>query len=202
LNVESKYGQGSTFSFFLFSALPDSQQEFTDPTSTNPEFPTETNEVNELARKFSPRTTIDSDSQDHHCSPTVLIVDDNAINREILSAFLKHKGLFFDVASGGREALSKISRRVQDYPNCVCGGYSMIILDYQMPDICGPKCAKKILSLFEAGKIPSLPVIIGHTAYSAKEDRDYFLSCGACDILEKPFTTGNFTMMIEKWLIP
>ena len=69
----------------------------------------------------------------------VLVVDDNYFNRLILNTTLKKWGLIPDNASCGQDALEAIRISLQNN-----SPYSIIFLDYQMPDINGFLVAKKI----------------------------------------------------------
>jgi len=69
----------------------------------------------------------------------VLVVDDNDFNRLILSTTLKKWGLTPDNASCGEDALEAINISLKNNTP-----YSIIFLDYQMPDIDGFSVAKQI----------------------------------------------------------
>ncbi len=69
----------------------------------------------------------------------VLVVDDNDFNRLILSTILKKWGITPDNASCGEDALEAMRISIKDNTP-----YSIIFLDYQMPDIDGFSVAKQI----------------------------------------------------------
>jgi len=137
-------------------------------------------------------------NQRHQCQPTILVVDDDALNRLILSSFLEARNLVHEVASDGHEALQLIKIRNSKFAQCACRNYSLIIMDYEMPIMNGPDCCRRIKHLTDRGQL-SGQTVVGHTAYCSPEDLAYFRSCGAVDILEKPVTEENFSQLLEKW---
>ena len=61
----------------------------------------------------------------HQGKPTVLAVEDNAINLMLLTAFLTRRGYEFDKAADGLEALQKVRQKP--------GGYDVILMDLRTP---------------------------------------------------------------------
>ena len=89
----------------------------------------------------------------------VLIVDDNAAAREILSAMCGALGLRADTAVDGRDALSKVALAdASDEP------YRVMLLDWKMPGIDGVECAR-LLARREGGRHPA-PTVLMLTAFS------------------------------------
>jgi two-component system sensor histidine kinase/response regulator len=69
----------------------------------------------------------------------VLVLDDNAINREILHRQLIAIGVSVELASSGREALEKAQRAARAQR-----GFDAALLDYHVPDIDGERVARMI----------------------------------------------------------
>ncbi len=69
----------------------------------------------------------------------ILIVDDNATNRQVLREQLKSWGCRFNEASSGEEALKKLHRGVNDK-----NPFDLAILDMQMPEMDGETLGQKI----------------------------------------------------------
>lgn len=103
---------------------------------------------------------------------TVLIVDDEAINRELLGNILEkeYKVVF---ASNGKEAL-EIIHRDKDI-------LSLVLLDLLMPEVSGFDVLK---NLKEDGLITELPVVV---LTSEKSSEIESLRLGAADFLTKPY---------------
>ncbi|MCC0177359.1 SpoIIE family protein phosphatase [Waterburya agarophytonicola K14] len=103
---------------------------------------------------------------------TILIVDDNATNRDLLSRQVKTQGYKAAVARDGRQAIQKIKT----------GAYDLILLDIIMPEING----YQVLKWIRAGAWRHIPTIM----ISALDEIDSVVKCiemGAADYLAKPF---------------
>ncbi len=74
----------------------------------------------------------------------VLIVDDNATNRKILSEFLKHMNIEAEVACSGDEALEKLREAVTKNR-----AFDLAILDGMMPGMDGFELARRIKTTSE-----------------------------------------------------
>ena len=110
---------------------------------------------------------------------SLLVVDDNEDNREILAARLAQLG-YADVtmATGGREALDLIERK----------SFDLVLLDVMMPGVGGIQVLE---TLRERKRLASLPVIM----VSAASEQESVVRCvelGAEDYLTKPV---NATML-------
>jgi len=102
----------------------------------------------------------------------VLVVDDNEMNRDMLSRRLKGRGYKVGVAEDGYQALDLIEKEP----------YDTVILDVMMPGISGLEVLAKIR---ETRSISDLPVIMA-TARDASEDIVEALKLGANDYVTKP----------------
>jgi signal transduction histidine kinase/CheY-like chemotaxis protein len=107
---------------------------------------------------------------------SLLLAEDIEINREIFRAVLDATGITIDIAENGIEAV----RKFQKNP----GGYDIIIMDVQMPEMNGLEATQAIRALpaEESKKIP----IIAMTANVFKEDIEKCLESGMNDHLKKP----------------
>ncbi len=101
----------------------------------------------------------------------VLVVDDNEINRMVLTALLAKIGIPFSEAKNGREALERIRG----------GEFDLVLLDIQMPDISGIDVAARLRE--EQDQVPAL---IAVTAHAFPEHRRAILDAGFSDLLIKP----------------
>ncbi len=104
---------------------------------------------------------------------TVLLVDDNKVNRFMALTFLEQKGCIISEAENGKEAIELISTNQFD----------IILMDVRMPVMDGFQATKIIrdeLNLFTP--------IVALTANALKGDSDKCLAAGMNDYLSKPFT--------------
>lgn len=104
---------------------------------------------------------------------SVLVVDDNEVNRDLLSRRLQRQGYEVAVAENGREALEKM----RSHP------FDLLLLDIMMPEING----YEVLETLKADPLlRHIPVIM----ISALDDMESVVRCielGAEDYLFKPF---------------
>jgi len=104
----------------------------------------------------------------------LLVVDDNELNRDMLSRRLKAKGFDIVIAEDGQQALDIIQQ----------GGIDLVLLDVMMPGVSGLEVLKRArgeLNLSAA----DLPIIMA-TAKDASEDVVEALRLGANDYVVKP----------------
>jgi DNA-binding NtrC family response regulator len=101
---------------------------------------------------------------------TILIVDDEAAQRQLLGDFVGSLGFHVEQASTGEEALHMISRRPPD----------MVLLDVRLPGISGIEALPKIHEM--AGNLPVLLI----TAYADLREAVAAVKSGAGDYLAKP----------------
>jgi two-component system, OmpR family, response regulator len=115
----------------------------------------------------------------------VLVVDDEASIRALLSATLRLTGFEVRVASGGQEALSAAAEFAPD----------LVVLDVMMPDLDGFAVAR---GLRAAGQPSGQPVpVLFLTARDSVEDRISGLTVGADDYVAKPFSLEEVVLRIR-----
>ena len=120
---------------------------------------------------ISPETNL----QKHEKLPahfSVLVVDDNAINRKVASEMLKKLGVSVAIAQNAQEAFEQVQKQ----------NFDMILMDVQMPEINGIEAMQAIRRM----NLPKMPRIVALTAYAMQEDREKILSQGFDDYLAKP----------------
>ena len=103
----------------------------------------------------------------------LLVVDDNEMNRDMLSRRLERKGHHVDVAEDGHRALEMIRQT----------DYDVILLDIMMPGIDGYETLERIRVDRDSGDLP----VIMATAKDQSEDVVAALKLGANDYVTKPF---------------
>jgi signal transduction histidine kinase/ActR/RegA family two-component response regulator len=104
----------------------------------------------------------------------VLVAEDNVVNRKVAVALLARLGLQVDLAVDGREAVAA----ARD------GGYDVILMDMQMPEMDGLEATSIIRTL----PLDPRPVIVALTANAFAADRGSCLDAGMDDFMTKPFT--------------
>jgi len=104
---------------------------------------------------------------------TILVVDDNELNRDLLSRRLARKGHTVHVAEHGRQALSMIAE----------SAYDLVLLDIMMPEMNGYEVLERLKA---DPAVRHIPVIM----ITAVDDQESIVRCirlGAEDHLPKPF---------------
>ena len=115
---------------------------------------------------------------------TVLVVDDGADMRWLLSAILREEKLEVLTACDGQEALASVSKHSPD----------AVLLDLNMPTMQGMAVLEKLMELDA-----NLPVII-LTAYGDIPSAVRAMKAGAYDFLAKPFTNEGLLFAVERAL--
>jgi adenylate cyclase len=116
-------------------------------------------------------------------APVILIVDDEALNVDLLEQELGDLGYRTDAAYGGVEALEKVAAEPPD----------LILLDVMMPDIDGITVCR---TLKDDPKTHLIPIVI-MTALNATEDRIRGIEAGADDFLTKPVNDKELVARIR-----
>jgi PAS domain S-box-containing protein len=119
----------------------------------------------------------------------ILVVDDMAVNRDILFALLDDTGAELDGAENGEAALRMFSQKP----------YDLVLMDLHMPVLDGFAAARRIRD--SALPWAGVPVIL----VSAESRADLLARCGAYgdnDRLAKPVEPETLKAVIAKWLRP
>ena len=121
---------------------------------------------------------------------SVLLAEDNPVNREVALAMLEGLQCQVEVAGNGREAVAAWSRLHPD----------LVLMDCQMPEIDGFEATAEIRRLEHAtgSRVP----IIALTANAMEGDRERCLAAGMDDYLPKPFSRAELHEVLARWLGP
>lgn len=127
---------------------------------------------------------------EENAGKTVLLVEDNAINREIARTFLVKGGYGVIEAEDGTAALEIVK-------NAKPGDFRLILMDIQMPGMDGYETTQKIRAL-------NLPIsgipIIAMTANAFADDVAKALQNGMNDHISKPFSPDTMFNTIAKYI--
>ncbi len=103
-----------------------------------------------------------------------LLVEDNALNRQVASELLQAEGAQVALAEGG---LQGVAMALEDG-----NGFDVVIMDVQMPDIDGMEATRRIRASPRGRSLP----ILAMTANAAVSDRMNCLAAGMNDHVSKP----------------
>ena len=113
----------------------------------------------------------------------ILVVDDQAGNRDVLQTFLSWRGYTVLEATNGQEAVQLVARDCPD----------LIIMDLAMPVMDG-FAATRILR--QTTEVP----IIAYTAFDTPDHRAHALLTGFSEFLPKPISLAALASMLEQFL--
>ena len=117
----------------------------------------------------------------------ILIVEDNAINLDLITALLEPFDLDIITAEDGYEALKK----TDDNP-----GISLILLDIGLPGIDGTEVFKRLRCIEASKDIP----VIAVTAHAMAGNKEHLMSLGFNDFVAKPIDKKIFYEKIREYL--
>lgn len=134
-----------------------------------------------------PTTQADSAANESFLpNSTVMIVDDNAQNVELLQAFLESLPVKLITASDGIEALEKVAEHNPD----------LILLDIMMPRMSGFQVCRKLKSDQKTRDIQILMV----TALNELGDIEQAAECGTDDFVSKPVNKFELLTRVKSLL--
>jgi PAS domain S-box-containing protein len=118
----------------------------------------------------------------------VLVVDDNAMNQEVVEQVLSLAGATVSLANDGAQAL----QRLRLDPNV----YQAVLMDIQMPVMDGLTATRLIRQELGLHRLP----IIGLTAGVQPQERQKALDAGMNELLNKPIRLERLANAIRRWL--
>ncbi len=180
IQVESTLGKGTTFTFSLPIAFQDDMVESSI-----------TNEHQQSAYEHALLVDWDVDpvflGQSSTYDSTILLVDDEAINLNVLVNHLSQFNYRLFTANNGVEALAMIKKGLQP---------DLILLDVMMPKMSGYDVTKEVRKQFTQHVLP----IILLSAKNTNEDIVKGFMAGANDYVTKPFSKQELLARIDMQL--
>ena len=118
--------------------------------------------------------------------PRILLVEDNEMNRDMLSRRLTRKGYEVVMAVNGAEGVEM----------ALAGLYDLILMDMSLPEIDGWEATRRIREAERPRRIP----IIALTAHAMSGDREKAMEAGCDDYDTKPVELERLLGKIEALL--
>jgi two-component system cell cycle response regulator DivK len=116
----------------------------------------------------------------------VLLVEDNELNRDMLSRRLKKKGFDVDMALDGAQGVEM----------ALNGTYDIILMDMSLPVIDGWEATRQLRAVPVTRSIP----IIALTAHAMSGDRDRAMDAGCSDYDTKPVEIDRLLLKMNTLL--
>lgn len=116
----------------------------------------------------------------------ILLVEDNELNRDMLSRRLERKGFEVVLAVTGTEGIEKAVSQKPD----------LILMDMSLPEVDGWEATRRVKANPESAHIP----VIALTAHAMSGDREKALKAGCADYDTKPVEFARLLGKIEALL--
>jgi PAS domain S-box-containing protein len=158
IKLKSEVGKGSTFSFII-----------------------------QFNRSATSVINVDSKTPVQQLSGSVLVVDDNEINRLLASKVIAKWGIRADFAENGKIALEKVQQEK----------YDLILMDLHMPVMDGMESSRAIRKL--GGYYAQVP-IIALTASLFSHELETITECGMDGFVIKPFVPNDLYNKMRPYL--
>lgn len=141
----------------------------------------------EVLERRRPRLRED-DALDRIRGARLLLVEDNAVNRELAEDLLRQAGIEVVTAGNGHEAIDYLARHEVDG----------VLMDCQMPELDGYEATRALRADPRHAELP----IIAMTADAMAGDRERALAAGMDDHVSKPINVRLLFQTLARWVTP
>ena len=118
---------------------------------------------------------------------SVLLVEDNPVNRQVATQFLRRWGIDVRPADNGLAAVEILEGEGRSV--------DLVLMDMQMPVMDGCEATRRIRATAGLGDLP----IVALTANALPEERKKCFDAGMDDYLAKPFDPRAFLELLARW---
>ena len=172
ITVDSVYGEGSVFTVRIPQRVADKNA---------------IGNFEEAVREYR------KDTQASKClftapDASILVVDDNRMNLNLMKALIKRTKMQVEVASSGEECLALTRRKAFD----------IILMDHMMPQLDGVETLKILRS--EVNNINKNTTVVALTANAISGSREMYLGYGFDDYLSKPILADQLDELLGRLL--
>ena len=170
LEVQSKYGEGSVFSFAVDQEV------------------VKWDEIGDLTLRINERAGSDYEYHERFHAPDarILVVDDTEMNLTVIQSLLKMTKIRIDTASSGKEAIDLALKNP----------YDVIFIDHMMPDMDGIETLKALRKTDTGKDVPAVAL----TANAVSGAREMYLEAGFSDYLSKPVDGEKLEKLLAEML--
>jgi CheY-like chemotaxis protein len=118
--------------------------------------------------------------------PKILLVEDNELNRDMLSRRLGRRGYEVEMAVDGAQGVAM----------ALAGQYDLILMDMSLPEVDGWEATRRVREAPQTRHVP----IIALTAHAMAGDREKAMAAGCDDYDTKPVELDRLLGKIETLL--
>ncbi len=176
IKITSELGKGTCFSFELVQGISSNSHSL----------------AHEIKKQKTPHHTAGGlslylNKHNHTLKGTsLLVVEDNSINQQVIKEFLELSGISVVIANHGKEALAFLTNQTFD----------AILMDIHMPEMDGFEATQHIR---QQGQFKNIP-IIALTAGVTQEEHQHCLNCGMNDFVAKPIIPEQLITTLSRWI--
>lgn len=189
LAINSQVGKGTTVTLSFPLAMTLEAYSFDQTKNSSPVAPVSEHQfVQKLSvQQESPeQEVITNDAVNTQNGPLIFVVDDEAVNRELLSSLLIKQGYQVEPFPEGISLLTRITQRVPD----------LILLDFMMPRMSGLEVCQCIRKQYDSYELPVMMLTARHLI----QDIVAALGAGANDYLIKPYHNQELIARVKSQL--
>lgn len=169
IGVSSAPAKGSMFWFYLPLPLAESAQDEAGKNTVN----------------------VPESALSQPCNLRVLVVEDNAVNQQVIAGLLKKQGVAPQIASDGVEALHVLTSERQVF--------DVVFMDCEMPNMDGYTATRRLRQWEQVGQRQPL-FICGVSAHVMSEYREQAMAAGMNDFIPKPLRAEELRRILDRVL--
>ena len=117
---------------------------------------------------------------------TILVIEDNSLNAQLLKDIFTVKGYKVRIAVNGEDGLEDVKKKRPD----------LILMDIQLPGMSGYELTRILKNDEKTSDIP----IIAITAYALKGERERAFREGCDEYMSKPINTRVMPVIVEQFI--
>lgn len=172
LEVESRYGEGSSFSFSVWQTMLDREP------------------IGEIEDHVNIDSTSGKEKQKTFRAPKgeILMVDDTEMNLVVTESLLKHTRLRMDMATNAKDALMMLGKKT----------YDVLLFDHMMPEMDGIELLHKLKEDKENPNSKKPCIVL--TANAVAGARERYMQEGFDDYMSKPVNGHALELLLLKYL--
>jgi signal transduction histidine kinase len=118
----------------------------------------------------------------------ILVVEDNQVNQKVVTAVLRKRGFYIELANDGQEALNKLR---------TSAAFDLVLMDVQMPVLDGLEATRLIRQEHRWSQLP----IIAMTAHAMNGDKERCLEAGMSGYISKPVHPSLLLSTVDEFLL-